>query len=166
MVIIQLDGKNLLETASFPRGLTLRIDRQGIGKMTPYKWNPLMKVLRSWARQLKAEIYALYLAAGDPRLSWPVKLLAICIVGYALSPIDLIPDFIPVLGYLDDLILLPVGIWLLLKLIPPTLMAECRRKAQTAGHRSLPGNRTAAFVIVGIWLGLGVAITIFLSQSL
>jgi uncharacterized membrane protein YkvA (DUF1232 family) len=134
--------------------------------MTAYRWNPLMKALKTWARQLKTEIYALYLAARDPRLPWPVKFLAFCIVGYALSPIDLIPDFIPVLGYLDDLILLPMGIWLLLKLIPPSLMAECRRKAQTAGHRSLPRTRTAAIVIVGIWLGLGIAIAILLSQFL
>ncbi|MEC4866964.1 MAG: YkvA family protein [Jaaginema sp. PMC 1078.18] len=125
-----------------------------------------MKTLKAWVRQLKTEISALYLAARDPRLSWPVKLLAICIVGYALSPIDLIPDFIPVLGYLDDLILLPIGIWLLLKLMPPTLMAEYRSKAQATDHRLLPKTRAVAFVIVGIWFGLGVAIAVLISQSL
>ncbi|PSN18094.1 hypothetical protein C7271_14325 [filamentous cyanobacterium CCP5] len=125
-----------------------------------------MKALKAWARRLKTDIYALYLAAGDPRLSWPVKLLAICVVGYALSPIDLIPDFIPVLGYLDDLILLPIGIWLLLKLVPSALMAECRMRAQVAGDRPLPRSKTAVVVIIGLWLGLGGAIAVFLSQWL
>lgn len=123
-----------------------------------------MNALKAWARRLKTELYALYLAADDPRLPWPVKLLAISVVGYALSPIDLIPDFIPLLGYLDDLILLPVGIWLLLKLIPPPLMAECRLKAQAESDRSLPKSTTAVVVIIGIWLVLGIAIASLLSR--
>jgi uncharacterized membrane protein YkvA (DUF1232 family) len=81
---------------------------------------------RDWARRTQWEVRALYLACGDPRTPWYAKLLAVCIVTYALSPIDLIPDFIPVLGCLDDLILLPIGIVLALKTVPPQVMKECR----------------------------------------
>ena len=105
--------------------------------------------LKDWARTLKREILALWLASRDPRTPWPAKVLAV-VVGYALSPIDLIPDFIPVLGYLDDVILLPIGIWLVLRLVPPELMAELRVKAAEIADR--PVNRAAALVIVAIWL--------------
>ncbi|HEX5035111.1 MAG TPA: DUF1232 domain-containing protein, partial [bacterium] len=91
-----------------------------------------MAWMESWknkARALKANIHALYLAYRDPRVPWYAKLLILCVVGYALSPIDLIPDFIPILGYLDDLLLLPLGVLLSIKLIPPTVWAECRQKA-------------------------------------
>lgn len=111
--------------------------------------------LETWkqhARRLKAETYALYLAYRDPRVPWYARLVAVCVVGYALSPIDLIPDFIPVLGYLDDLVLIPAGIALALKLIPPEVMAECRERARAAEGR--PVSRFAAVVIVAIWLGL------------
>jgi uncharacterized membrane protein YkvA (DUF1232 family) len=106
--------------------------------------------LRDWARTLKREILALWLASRDPRTPWPAKVLAVVVVGYALSPIDLIPDFIPVLGYLDDVILLPIGIWLVLRLVPPELMAELRVKAAEIADR--PVNHAAALVIVAIWL--------------
>src|SRR5688500_16742971 len=106
--------------------------------------------LRDWARSLKREILALWLASRDPRTPWPAKVLALVVVGYALSPIDLIPDFIPVLGYLDDVILLPIGIWLVLRLVPPELMAELRVKAAEIAER--PVNRRAAAVIVMIWV--------------
>ena len=91
-----------------------------------------MTFFASWkarALQLKAETYAIYLAYRDPRVPWHARLFAACVVGYAFSPIDLIPDFIPVLGYLDDLILIPLGITLALRMIPPEVMAECRQKA-------------------------------------
>lgn len=104
------------------------------------------------ARQLKRDIYALYLAYQDPRTPWYAKALALVVVGYAFSPIDLIPDPIPLLGYLDDLILLPLGIALLLRLIPPAVMEECRSKAQTALAQQRPTNWVAAGVIVVIWL--------------
>jgi uncharacterized membrane protein YkvA (DUF1232 family) len=107
---------------------------------------------RQRARQLKRETYALYLAYRDPRVPWYAKLLAACVVAYAFSPIDLIPDFIPVLGYLDDLVLIPLGIALSLKLIPPQVMAECRRRAAAAEGK--PTSRAAAAVIVAIWIGL------------
>ena len=88
--------------------------------------------LKAKAKQLKSEVYALYLASKDPRTPWYAKALAALIIGYALSPIDLIPDFIPVLGYLDDLIIVPAGIVLLLKMIPKEVMEECREKARSA----------------------------------
>jgi uncharacterized membrane protein YkvA (DUF1232 family) len=90
------------------------------------------------------------LAARDPRLPWPVKLLAVAVVAYALSPIDLIPDFVPVLGYLDDLVIVPFGIWLLVRLIPPEIMADHRDAAARAGRpaRSVAG----ALLVVGLWL--------------
>jgi uncharacterized membrane protein YkvA (DUF1232 family) len=103
-------------------------------------------------RQLKAETYALYLAYRDPRVPWYARLLAAVVVGYAFSPLDLIPDFVPILGYLDDLLLVPLGIWLVLKLIPPQAMAEARERAQEAISQGKPVNRAAAVVIVLIWL--------------
>ena len=106
--------------------------------------------LRDWARTLKREILALWLASRDSRTPWLAKVLAVVVVGYALSPIDLIPDFIPVLGYLDDVILLPIGIWLVLRLVPAELMAELRLKAAAIAER--PVNRAAAAVIVVVWL--------------
>jgi len=107
---------------------------------------------RQRARQLKRETYALYLAYRDPRVPWYAKLLAACVVAYAFSPIDLIPDFIPVLGTLDDLVLIPLGIALSVKLIPPQVMAECRARAAAAEGE--PTNWVAAAVIVTIWIGL------------
>jgi uncharacterized membrane protein YkvA (DUF1232 family) len=83
---------------------------------------------RQWARLARREVYAVYRAARDPRLPWYAKALAFCVAGYALSPIDLIPDFVPVLGYIDDLIIVPLGILIVLKLIPPEIMAEPRRR--------------------------------------
>jgi uncharacterized membrane protein YkvA (DUF1232 family) len=107
---------------------------------------------RQRARQLKAETYALYLAYRHPRTPWYAKLVAACVVGYAFSPIDLIPDFIPVLGYLDDLLLVPLGVMLALKLIPPDVFAECRQNAHELMSQGKPVNRAAAFVIVATWL--------------
>ena len=107
--------------------------------------------LKEWARTIKRDAHAVYLAARDSRVPWYAKALAICIAGYALSPIDLIPDFVPVLGYLDDVILLPIGIWAVVKLIPPEVMAEHRATATLAADR--PVSRTAALVIALIWVG-------------
>jgi len=90
-----------------------------------------LAVWKARARHLRAEVYALYLAYRDPRVPWYAKLLAVCVVGYALSPIDLIPDFIPVLGYLDDLVLIPLGVALALWMIPPAVMDECRARARS-----------------------------------
>jgi len=118
------------------------------------------------ARQLKAETYALYLAYRDPRTPWFAQIFAAIVVGYAFSPIDLIPDFIPVLGYLDDLVLVPFGIWLALKMIPPEVMAESRARAQETLANGNPVSRAAAVVIVAIWLllatlGIVLAVRLF-----
>jgi uncharacterized membrane protein YkvA (DUF1232 family) len=133
-------------------------DRHEIdGAMTSRVWF----VWKEKARVLKRDTYAVYLACRDPRVPWYGRLLAVCIVGYAFSPIDLIPDFVPVLGYLDDLILIPLGIALLLKFIPFEVMAECREKAAFAMAVGKPKNWIAAGIIVAIWLSLA-ALGIFL----
>jgi uncharacterized membrane protein YkvA (DUF1232 family) len=120
------------------------------------------------ARGLKKETYALYLAARDPRVPWYAKLLAVCVVGYAFSPIDLIPDFIPVLGYVDDLVLVPLGIALVLKMIPREVMAECREKAEAVMAQGKPTNWVAAGVIIAVWLllaALSVVLVIRILRS-
>ena len=104
------------------------------------------------AGQLRREVYAIYLAYKDPRVPWYAKLLAACVVAYAFSPIDLIPDFIPILGYLDDLILVPLGIYLVLKWIPEEVMAECREKALATAGGDKPVNRFGAAIIVSVWV--------------
>lgn len=109
------------------------------------------------ARALKRETYAVYLACRDPRVPWYGRVLAACVVGYAFSPIDLIPDPVPVLGYLDDLILIPLGIAAVLRTIPPEVMAECREKAAIAMAGGKPKNWIAAGIIVAIWILLAVA---------
>jgi uncharacterized membrane protein YkvA (DUF1232 family) len=106
--------------------------------------------LKTWARTIRRDVHALSLASRDPRVPWYAKALALIVAGYALSPIDLIPDFIPVLGYLDDLILVPAGIWLVIRLIPPQVMAEHRELAAAAQDR--PVGRTAGIVVVCVWV--------------
>ena len=103
--------------------------------------------MKNWARLVKRDIHAIYLCSRDPRVPWYAKALAIFVAAYALSPIDLIPDFVPVLGYLDDLILVPAGIWLVVRLIPAHVMAEQRELAAAASER--PVSRTAELVITG-----------------
>lgn len=110
----------------------------------------MLSQMKTWARSVKRDVLALYLASKDPRVPWYAKALAIFVAGYALSPIDLIPDFIPVLGYLDDLILVPLGIWLVVRLIPPKIMAEHRQAAATFDR---PVSRTAASAIIMVWIG-------------
>jgi uncharacterized membrane protein YkvA (DUF1232 family) len=105
---------------------------------------------KRWARGLKRDAYAVYLAARDPATPWYVKALALAVAAYAFSPIDLIPDFIPVLGYLDDLILVPLGIWLVVSLIPADAMAGYRARASEMVQR--PRSKVAAIAIVIIWL--------------
>lgn len=112
------------------------------------------------ARQLKAETYSLHLAFRDPRVAWYARLFVAAVVAYAFSPIDLIPDFVPVVGYVDDLLLVPVGISLALKMVPEAVMDECRQKAQEVMAQGRPTNWVAAGVIVVIWIlciALGVA---------
>ena len=114
----------------------------------------MMQTIKARARELKRETYALYLAVRDPRTPWYARALAGAVVAYALSPIDLIPDFIPVIGYLDDLIVVPLGIALALKLIPAQVMADCRTQALAAER--LPMSRTAAAVIIALWLAAAI----------
>ncbi|CUA85635.1 DUF1232 domain-containing protein [Chelatococcus daeguensis] len=106
--------------------------------------------LRQWARVIKRDVHALHLAGRDPRVPWCAKALALLVAAYALSPIDLIPDFIPVLGYLDDVILVPLGILAVVRLIPPGIMAEHRELAAAALER--PVSHVAAVAIVCLWI--------------
>ena len=106
--------------------------------------------IKIWARELKRDAYAVYLAARNPDTPWYVKVLAAIVAAYAFSPIDLIPDFIPVLGYLDDLIIVPLGIWLVLSLIPEEVMIACRARADETVTG--PHGKIAAVVIIAIWI--------------
>ena len=114
-------------------------------------------MLRRWARAVKQDAHALYLCARDPRTPWYAKALAFIVAGYALSPIDLIPDFIPVLGLLDDLILVPLGVLAVRALIPPAVLAENRAIAVAAADR--PVSRAAIAVIVMVWVA-GAAVLV------
>jgi uncharacterized membrane protein YkvA (DUF1232 family) len=105
--------------------------------------------LKQWARSLKGDVIAIYFAARDPRVPWYAKALALCVAGYALSPIDLIPDFVPFLGYLDDVVIVPLGILAVVKLIPPEIMVEHRAAAARVSDK--PVSRTAAAAIILIW---------------
>ncbi|HEV2150219.1 MAG TPA: DUF1232 domain-containing protein [Longimicrobiaceae bacterium] len=107
---------------------------------------------RARARELKAQTFALALAARDPRVPWYAKAVLLLVVGYALSPIDLIPDFVPVLGLLDDLLLLPLGILLAVRLIPPPVWQECLARARAEPGAPGPRSRAAAAVIVALWI--------------
>ena len=128
-----------------------------------------MAILDTWkqrAGELKRDVYAVYLGYKDPRVPWYAKLLAACVVAYALSPIDLIPDFIPVLGYLDDLILLPLGIYFVLKLIPDDVMSECPERAKALTAQKRPTNYLAATVIIAIWIIVGVLSIYFVIRNM
>lgn len=126
----------------------------------------MIETWKRWARQLKLETYALYLAYRDPRVPWYARLFAACVVAYAFSPIDLIPDPIPVLGYLDDLILIPLGVALALKMIPPSVLAECRERARRAMAEGKPTNWVAAGVIIALWLLLAAWVIVWLIQRI
>ena len=112
--------------------------------------------LKDWARAIRRDVHALWLAARDPRTPWYARAFALAIAAYALSPIDLIPDFVPVLGYLDEVILLPPAILLAVRLVPPELMAEHRAAAARAAAK--PVSRAGAAVIMGLWLAAATAL--------
>ena len=122
---------------------------------------PLLGNLAKRVRHLKGETFALYFAARHPETPWYAKLFVAGVVAYALSPIDLIPDFVPVLGYLDDLILVPLGIAVAIRMIPPTVLAECRARAQESIAGAKPVSRVAAVVIIGIWLLLAALLALW-----
>jgi uncharacterized membrane protein YkvA (DUF1232 family) len=110
----------------------------------------VLERLRQRARALKRDTFTLYFAARDPRTPWYARALTLLVVAYALSPIDLIPDFIPVLGYLDDLVLVPAGLALAVRLVPHDVLAECRAQALARSDR--PISRAGALLVVGVWL--------------
>jgi uncharacterized membrane protein YkvA (DUF1232 family) len=110
----------------------------------------MLSRIKTWASGLKRDGHAIYPASRDPRVPWYAKALAIAVAGYALSPIDLIPDFIPIIGYLDELIILPLGIWLVVSLIPREIMVECRARADEAGQR--PTSRAGMVAIILLWI--------------
>ena len=124
-----------------------------------------LAILHQRVCRLKAEIWALYLAARDPRTPWYAKLLVAGIVAYACSPIDLIPDFVPVLGYLDDLVLLPLGIALAMRLVPPAVLVECRARAQATLQNGKHISWVAGAMIVVIWLGCAVLGVVWVSKT-
>ena len=119
--------------------------------------------LKRWARRLKTEVYALYLAYKDPRVPLYARVFAAIVVGYAFSPIDLIPDAIPILGYLDDLVLVPLGVALAIRMIPAPVLAECRVRAREVMARGKPVNKVAAAVVVAVWIALAV-LAVFLVE--
>ena len=123
-----------------------------------------MTAIQRWqerAKSLKLETYALYLAYRDPRVPWYAKVLAAAVVAYAFSPVDLIPDFVPVLGYLDDLLIVPLGVALALKMIPQDVLDRCRERARADLGQEKPANWLAGALVVALWL-LGTALLVAL----
>src|SRR3984893_2902230 len=117
----------------------------------------MLRILKLWARRLIRDVHAVYLAARYPRVRWYARLLAVAVAGYSLSTIDLIPDFIPVIGYLDDLIIVPIGIFLVVRLVPAEVMAEHRELAKAAQDR--PVSRGAGVAIIAVWLAACALVT-------
>ncbi|HWH83136.1 MAG TPA: YkvA family protein [Burkholderiaceae bacterium] len=111
--------------------------------------------LRAWAQRLKRDVLAVYCAARDPRTPWALRLLAFAVAAYALSPIDLIPDFIPVIGLLDDLLIVPLGLALVIRLLPPPVLAAARERAGALLER--PRSALAAAAIVALWIAVAAA---------
>lgn len=112
---------------------------------------------RRETRHVKREVYALYLACRDPRVPWYAKALAAGIVAYALSPVDLIPDFIPILGYLDDLVLVPLGVLAVRRLVPEAVMTECRLRAEEVFRQGRLVSRLGAAIVIVLWLALAAS---------
>jgi uncharacterized membrane protein YkvA (DUF1232 family) len=110
-----------------------------------------LEKIKAWAKNLKRQLFILYFAYRDERIPWYVKLFTACIVAYAFSPIDLIPDFIPILGYLDDVIILPLGIMFALKMIPKDVISDCEVKANEMMKNGKPKNWVVGSLIIFIW---------------
>jgi uncharacterized membrane protein YkvA (DUF1232 family) len=119
-----------------------------------------LQVIRTWAKHIKLEAITLWFAKSHPRTPWGAKALGVFVVAYALSPIDLIPDFIPVLGYLDDVIVLPVLIWMTVRMLPADVLTECRQQAADwlarAGRK--PRSVVGGVLVVAVWAVIGVAL--------
>ncbi|MFB9326181.1 YkvA family protein [Paenibacillus aurantiacus] len=114
--------------------------------------------LQTWARRLKKQVFVLYYAYRDDRTPWPAKLIAICVVAYAFSPIDLIPDFIPILGYLDDVILVPLGVMLALRMMPDAVLADAREQAEERMKGGKPKNWFVGALFILIWIAAAVGV--------
>jgi uncharacterized membrane protein YkvA (DUF1232 family) len=123
---------------------------------------PMMQSWKRRARQLSAQTYTLYLAYRHPKTPWYAKLLAALIVGYVFSPIDPIPDFIPGVGLLDEMVVVPIGVWMATKMVPQVVLEECQEKASAVAQGEKPVSRVAAAVVVGVWL-VCVALAVFLA---
>jgi uncharacterized membrane protein YkvA (DUF1232 family) len=121
-----------------------------------------LQTWKRWARRLSAQTYALYLAYRHPKTPWYAKALTALIVGYVFSPMDPIPDFIPVVGLLDEMVVVPIGVLLAAKMIPPDVFEECREKAREVAEGEKPVSRVAAVVIVAVWV-LCVALAVYLA---
>lgn len=121
---------------------------------------------RRWAKRLGQETYALYLAYRDPRTPWYAKGVALLVVAYALSPMDLIPDFIPVLGYLDDLVIIPLGVAVAVRLVPTDVLAEARAKIRSGADVDRRAFRRAALVVVVTWLGIAAVVAWLVVRAL
>lgn len=119
----------------------------------------LLQTAKQWARALKRDVLVVYLAARDPRTPWALRLLALAVAAYALSPIDLVPDFIPVLGYLDDLLIVPLGLALVLRLLPAPVLLAARERA--AHMLARPRSWVAAALIVALWVLLAVLLFVW-----
>ena len=117
------------------------------------------------ARALKLQVVALYFAYRDPRTPWHARAFAALVVAYAFSPIDLIPDFVPVLGYLDDLVLVPLGVWLALKMIPSTIMADCRARAEAGLGQGKAQFKFMAVVIVALWVLALLLVVLWIARA-
>ncbi|MDF2000211.1 MULTISPECIES: YkvA family protein [Peribacillus] len=111
----------------------------------------MLKKIKAWTRNLKKQVFILYFAYKDNRVPWYAKLFAACVVAYAFSPIDLIPDFIPILGYIDDVIIVPLGIMLALKMIPASVLTDCEEKAEELMKKGKPKNWIVGSIIILIW---------------
>ena len=147
--VLGLEWRRLLNQASFVPGFP-RLIGFHVFEMLPSMTPTLFSRAKQWARTIKRDVHALWFAARDPRTPWYAKVLALAVAAYALSPIDLIPDFIPVIGYLDDVVIVPLGVLLVVRLVPPDVMDECR--ASAAATASRPVSRVAAGVFVAIWI--------------
>ena len=129
----------------------------------------MKQFVESWkqrVQELKIQVYVLYLAYRDSRVPWHARIFAACVVGYAFSPIDLIPDFIPVVGYLDDLIIVPLGITLALKMIPAQVLTECQRNSRAVMQQGKPVNRIAAALIIAVWILLALLAVLAIRMAL
>ncbi len=120
-------------------------------------------LLKTWAWALKAQVLAVWFAARDPAAPVPLRLLALAVAAYALSPIDLIPDFIPILGYLDDLVIVPLGLWLIVRYMPAPVMARARLRAEAVLQK--PRSWIAAALFIAIWLLLAALLTTWLLRT-